>query len=53
MIDQIMRYLIVVVLRQLSQEHKICKYISYADLIDFWLVNSWTKNYNQTKLNNL
>jgi len=33
MIDQIMRYLMVVVLWQLSQEHKICKCLSYADLL--------------------
>jgi len=43
MIDQIMRHLIVVVLWQLSQAHKVCKCISYADLIGFWLVNNWKK----------
>jgi len=52
-IDQIMRCLIVVILWQKSQEHKNCKCISNADLIGFWLVNSWTKkNNNQAKLNN-
>jgi hypothetical protein len=42
MIDLI-KYLKVVVLRQMSHEQKICKSISYADLSGFWLVNIWIK----------
>jgi len=38
MIDQMMRYLKVLVLWQMSHEHKICKCISYACLTGFWLV---------------
>ncbi len=37
MIEQIMRYLIVIVLWQMSEEHKICKCWSYG----FWFVIKW------------
>jgi len=44
MSEQTMGCVKVLVLCQMSQEHKICKCISYVDLACFCLVNSWISN---------